>query len=463
MPSVVYRLRAELRHGWRALVVIAVLVGLSGGAAMASLAAARRTDTAFERMRSATDAWDIEINPNNGGASRLSLEKLRKLPGVERIGRVDGLALYVSLAKSVPDAFNLPPVIVSDRDATYSVGRPLMVAGRQPAADDPNGVWIDRTFAQERHLRVGQRFHYVLLSDAIMQKLQTAGTPAEAHQILYGAPASMQGDARIDGIGMTQDGIVVDPGYVPASFLFTPAFYRAHPDMQIAYWGALVKLAPGTDVDAFAARVRALVPDESIAFQRASAVTAEVTNATDPEVMALEAFAVLAALLGLVVVAQALSRRMQLDARSNATLTSMGATRLELMAVSMAKALLAVVVGATLAVGVAVAASPLGPVGAVRQPRCTRAWRSTARCCCSVGSPSSWSAARWPPCRHGAALGCWPSVRSAPGPASPRRWRRRGDRWPRWWGSGSDSSLVPDGRRCRCAPRCWPRRPRWPW
>ncbi len=176
----------------------------------------------------------------------------------------------------------------------------------------------------------------------------------------------MQGDARIDGIGLAQDGVVVDPGYDPASILFTPAFAKAHPGLKVIYWGAMVKLKPGTDVDAFTARVQALVPHESIAFQRASTVKAEVANATDPEVSALEAFAALAALLGLVVVAQAISRRMQIDARSNATLAAMGATRPQRTAVSMAKATLAVAVGAGLAVGVAVAVSPLGPVGAVR-------------------------------------------------------------------------------------------------
>jgi FtsX-like permease family len=366
VTSVLYRLRAELRHGWRGLVVIAVLVGLSGGAALAALAAARRTDTAFARMREATHAWDVDVNPNDGTGSQLTIGELRKLPDVARIGKIYGLMMYTSVAKSVPDAFTFPPIVVADRNATYTVGRPRMVAGHQPAADDPDGVWIDRTFAQQRHLRVGQRFHYVFLSQELLQRMQAAHSQTEAHSILYGVPASMQGDVRIDGIGMTQDGIVVDPGYVPFSFVFTPAFYAAHPNMPIQYWGALVRLAPGADVDAFTARVQALVPHESIAFQRASAVTAEVTNATDPEVMALEAFAVLAALLGLVVVAQAVSRRIQLDARSNATLATMGATRPQRMAVSMGKTMLAMAAGAGLAVAVAVVVSPLGPVGAVR-------------------------------------------------------------------------------------------------
>ncbi len=184
MASIFYRLRAELRHGWRSLVVIAVLVGLSGGAALAGLAAARRTDTAFARMRRATDAWDLLINPNSGTDSKLRMADLRHLPGVERVGAMDGVMLYPSLVKSVPDAFNLPPILVADDDATYTVGRLLMTAGHQAATDDPDGVVVDRTFAQRQHLHIGQRFHYVVLSPLLLQHLQTVRSEAEARAVL---------------------------------------------------------------------------------------------------------------------------------------------------------------------------------------------------------------------------------------------------------------------------------------
>ncbi|HXY92041.1 MAG TPA: ABC transporter permease [Acidimicrobiia bacterium] len=346
--------------------MIALLVGVSGGATLAPLAAARRTDTAFARMRDATDAWDVLINPNNGSVSRLTMAKLRRLPGIERIGRVDGILLYPSIVHSVSDVSNLPPVLVSDGHAGYTIGRPVLLRGHQPARGDASGVFVDRTFAQQSRLHVGQAFHFVVMTPRLFQQLQTATSASAAKALLNGAPRSLQGTAHIEGIGMTQDGVVVDPGYTPAAFTFSPAFRVAHPDVQSPYWGAAVRLKPGVDVDAFTARVRALVPDESIAFQRASAVSAEVENATDPEVMALEAFAALAALLGLVVVAQALSRRMQFDAQDNATLAAIGTTRHQRMTVALAKAALAVAAGTVLAVVIAVAASPLGPVGQVR-------------------------------------------------------------------------------------------------
>ena len=285
---------------------------------------------------------------------------------MEHVARADGLILSPSFVHSVPEAFTLPPIMVSEKDAGYTIGRPVVTAGRQPAAHDPAGVFVDRGFAQRTGLRVGGSFHFVVITPGLLQQLQTVTSEAAAGALVRNAPRSQQGVARIDGLGVTQDGVVVNPGYAPAALVFTPAFRVAHPDLVSPYWGAMVRLKSGVDVDAFTARVRALVPHESIAFQRASAVTADVKNATDPEVMALEAFAALAALLGLVVVAQTLSRRMQLDARPNATLAAMGTTRRERMAVALAKAAIALAAGAVLAVGIAVAASPLGPVGAVR-------------------------------------------------------------------------------------------------
>ena len=366
MATAMYRVRAAVRVEWRSLLAVALLVGLAGGAVLASLGAASRTDTAFSRMRHATNAWDILVNPNNGSDSKLTMAELRKLPAVQAIGRVDGVILYPSFVKSISDAFSLPPFLIADRNATYTIGRPLMTAGHQPA---PRRSERRVGRANVRRIPPPQGGPDLHLHDHHPELAQRGHGPALAvrrRDLDPARPANLKGTLRIDGIGVMSDGVVVDPGYTSASFLLTPAFAAAHPDLQVPYWGAMVKLKPGTNVDAFTAQVRALVPQESIAFQRASAVTAEVVDATEPEVMALEAFAALAALLGLVVVSQAISRRLQIDARHNPTLAAIGMTRSQRAAESLAKSMLAVVVGAALAVVIAVAASGLGPVGAVR-------------------------------------------------------------------------------------------------
>ena len=255
------------------------------------------------------------------------------------------------------------PMGVADDNASYTIGRPLMISGRQPAPSDPDGVWVDRTFAASEHLKVGQTFTWTLITPSLLQRLQVQHSEAGAKAVLA---SGVRSRARIDGIGVTSDGVVIDPVYDPSSIWLTPAFRVAHPGMQSPYWGAMVKLKPGTNLDNFTAHVRALDPNESIAFQRGSAITAEVSDATGPQVIALAAFAALAALLGLVVLSQAFSRRMQSDALANPTLAAMGMTRPQRMAASLAKTMLAVVGGTLLALVVAVATSGLGPVGVVR-------------------------------------------------------------------------------------------------
>ena len=159
VSAAVYRFRATIRTDWKSLLALALLVAVAGGAVLASVGAARRTASAYAQMREATNAWDVLINPNNGSQSTLTMAQIRSVPGVAAAGRVDGAILYPSFVRSVPDAFNLPPILVADDNASYTIGRPLMISGRQPAASDPDGVWVDRTFAAAEHLKVGQTLH----------------------------------------------------------------------------------------------------------------------------------------------------------------------------------------------------------------------------------------------------------------------------------------------------------------
>ena len=366
MTTFLYRLRLELRRGVRPLVGLVLVIGVAGGVVLASVGIAHRTDTAFSEMRAATNAWDVLVNPNNGSDSKLSVSDIRRLPSVAQAGRINGIVIYPSFVASVPDAFNLPPMLVTSRQGAYQVGRPVITAGHMPAADDANGVFAAKSFAQHMHLHVGQTFHYVLLDRELLQRMQTSGSVTDAQAVVKSAPAELRGTARIDGIGVAEDGVVVNSGYQPTGLVFTPAFAAAHPHIEYPYWGAMVRLRRGADVEAFTRQVQALAPGESIAFQRASAISQEVKDATEPDVVALSFFAAMVGVLGIILVSQAVSRRMQIDAAANETWAAIGSTRAQRGGVAWAKVAVAVLLGAVVAVVIAVAASPLGPVGIVR-------------------------------------------------------------------------------------------------
>jgi hypothetical protein len=72
---------------------IALVVGLAGGASLGAIGAARRTSSAYARMRADTNAWDVEVSPNLGSQSQLRMADIRRLPGVETAGQVQGYLL----------------------------------------------------------------------------------------------------------------------------------------------------------------------------------------------------------------------------------------------------------------------------------------------------------------------------------------------------------------------------------
>jgi hypothetical protein len=75
MAAVWVRVRAELRQRWRATVLLMVVVGLAGGAVVAAVAGARRTDSAMDRFL----AYSRPVNVSVIGPD---FDAVRRLPQV---------------------------------------------------------------------------------------------------------------------------------------------------------------------------------------------------------------------------------------------------------------------------------------------------------------------------------------------------------------------------------------------
>ena len=63
-------LRADIRQRWRALLGLALLVGLIGGVALTAAAGARRTDTAYPRLLQWASTAQVDIIPQGTGLDR---------------------------------------------------------------------------------------------------------------------------------------------------------------------------------------------------------------------------------------------------------------------------------------------------------------------------------------------------------------------------------------------------------
>src|SRR5205807_1235418 len=94
---------------------------------------------------------------------------------------------------------------------------------------------------------------------------------------------------------------------------------------------------------------------------------AKARRATSLEALALLLFGILAALVALAMVSQALSRQAFVDAAEYPALGAMGMTRGQLVAVAAIRAAVIAAGGATLAVALAIVLSPRMPIGLARQ------------------------------------------------------------------------------------------------
>lgn len=369
MTAVWLRFRAELRTRWRALLALALLVGIAGGATLAAVAGARRTDTAFSRLLVDTESWDVLVNPDLGTDSALEYRDVAQLPQVAEAGRVDGLFLAPADLRSEADFGGFGIVLASRGRAGYAFGRSKLLEGRNPNPRRPREVGINPVLAEREQLGVGDRVQAIVFSDADVER-QYSGEFASVEE---GLAAIRRGELgtrvtlRVTGIGVGPDEIVTDEGFGDPTMFVTPAFRRRYPQAGIPYWGELVRLRHGaSDIPEFRKRVEALVPGEAIAFETITSVTAKFDRAVRPEVGALAIFAIIIALTGLLVVGQALARQTFLDSVDGPTIRALGGTRGQLFGVAMLRGAVVAGVGAVVAVVVAFLASPLMPVGVAR-------------------------------------------------------------------------------------------------
>src|SRR5262245_17293344 len=122
MSAVWFVARAEMRRRWPGVVVLALLVGVSGGAVLAAVAGARRTSTALTRFEAESRTATFEFEA--GDVSAEELRALRAAPHVEGVGVLWQMSI-VSL-----DAGFLPAAAPIDSSFGRDVDRARLVEGR---------------------------------------------------------------------------------------------------------------------------------------------------------------------------------------------------------------------------------------------------------------------------------------------------------------------------------------------
>ncbi len=321
-------LRADLRRRWRPLLALALLLGLLGGVVLTAAAGARRTDTAYPRLLAWARASQVDIVPQETGLNGY-FRALAKLP---QIGSMATGQLYQA---ALPASKQTSVQVISSPDGGY-------------------GIRVDRPRVLTGHL-----FDEALAGQAMVNQAMAAAE--------HLAPGD---EVRVLGVPNNQ--ATGTPDYAKAVTLtFRVAGELSYGDL------AAVRLRPGASLNGFVGAASALArrytgtaSDPGTGgrvdvISQADQVTA-LEQAARPQAVALAAFAALAGLIALVVLGQLLARQLALESAEFPVLRAFGATRATLVTLSLARLAVITVTGALLAVAIAVAASPLMPIGPAR-------------------------------------------------------------------------------------------------
>jgi len=355
MTTVWLALRADVRRRWPALLALALLLGLIGGVVLTAAAGARRTDTAYPRLLTWANASQTDIVPESDSYAADYFAALARQPHVAAVATagVYGMVLSRSNQTNV--------VVMSSPDGAMgvTVDRVKVLAGRLYNAKTAGQAMVDQQLASLEHLAPGST-------------LRLYGVPSNANgQPEYNKAVTLA--YRVSAIVVFDDQVVptgtntAEPTALVSWPFAAPAVARNLTDG----YEAAVRLTPGASLNAFTSAAEALArhyPDTTgniITMPLADQVNA-TERAIRPEAIALAVFAGLAGLIALAVIGQLLSRQLALDAAEFPILRALGVQRAALVTLSLARLAIVTVSGAIVAVAIAIAASPLMPIGPAR-------------------------------------------------------------------------------------------------
>jgi ABC-type lipoprotein release transport system permease subunit len=334
--------RNQAASRWKALVLLGVLVGIGRGLALSALAGARRTETAYERFRAATGRSDAIVFGTQLGVFNADYSRVRALPEVADAGE---FALAPIGLKEFPGVGSLPP---NDDHLYRTINRPLLIAGRLPDPARPDEILVNRRAASLFHLRVGARVTLISARDinAFFGTAPLAGGPAQRATIVG------VGDSNMDFVFGVDD----------ATFIPSAAFLGTHPEIPRAP-NLVVRLRPGTDVDAFRAHVASVMHLPAVPVRDQSEDTKRITHGTDLERTALLLLAASVVLACAILAGQALSRTVHAAAEFVPTLRALGFTRGGLIGALTLPLSISAIAGTLTSFAVAVSLSDRFPVG----------------------------------------------------------------------------------------------------
>jgi FtsX-like permease family len=363
-----YRFTATFGRRWGGYLAIVLLIGMIGGIAMASVAAARRTQSSYPAFLASTNPSDLTMTVYSNGSGSAGASLTAEIARLADVRHVDSLVVPFFLPLTphgAPrlDAANVVVSVGSMDGLMLGQDRLAVIEGRRADPNRADEIMMTSGAAKLLNVHVGQLVPLGLYTDAQMSQ-PGFGTTRVAPRLLV--------RARLVGIVTLNNEVLQDDVDQAFGFTFlTPALVReaaavsADPITPTLYGLKLDHGARGVD-QVERELVRLVPPGFTYQFHATSSIVGQMELSLKPESVALGVFGIIAALVCLVLGLQATSRQLGSADADRAVLRALGAGPAVTAADGLIGVLAAVVLGSLLAGAVAIGLSPLGPIGPVR-------------------------------------------------------------------------------------------------
>lgn len=397
----------RLRRTWLTLLLLALIVGLGGAAALVSLGAAERTTTAYARYVDRADVGDVVLNPDvNDEVDEL----IRSLPGVTSV--TSDAIFSASLDDGAPrtvgelEFTQTRVVVLGSIDGRHTtMDRPALAEGTLP--DGPDEAVVSRELADDLGVGVGDVLPVSFwgVREQAFQDPDTVVSPlAVEHLEIVGVGMLLPDLALPDELFPLQ-AMIVSPD-VAARYHCVPqapadadataqtadaVFAALYPEgCATLFWDYSLDLADGEAgvaavrdaVVRYNAEQRARSPQDSGAYAFATGSDAEpqglfvasttaqerdrVQRSVQPIVAALVVLGGAAAIITAIVAGLIAARELRRTQVEQSQWWHLGSTRAARAGAVIVPLLVAVAAGLVGAIVAAWWLSPLGPVGSVR-------------------------------------------------------------------------------------------------
>ena len=318
-------LRTGLRQRWRSWLALIVLVTLVVGLVLAGAQTARRTSTAWSRFEAAHGFDTFAYSPS-------PIHHVAALPGVVSAVQIASPAVGPPTCDSCASQINDSDFSVQEVSPAQLTHLTKLESGRLPDQSDPGQVLASESLAP-LGVHIGTVIHVPLASST-----QRAAVMNNVNMTPAGPTVAL----RV--VGMEAAEFEFPSNATPAYDLYaTTAFAKKYDPGAVIFNEYVFRLRHGTrDILRFDAALNktGLGGSEDL-----SSLSSSIATSIDPQVVGWWILTGLAALVGVIVLAQALARQDAIDAEDYPALRALGATRRQLFTFTMVRTVLLAFVG----------------------------------------------------------------------------------------------------------------------